>query len=216
MSSATLQSQFGTIGSSDRSVASERDFSVSPRDEDLNFSTPPLLLPSDLLASSPAAQTYLDACKLLAKSPNNKRNKRRGDRRSKKSECEQLSQPDSNQPAVSPLSIPEPSSAAAKSPESSNVANILSNMFSAARNTGGVIKAATPGFEEPKEVKPVFYEEIEESISNEKTTACTSETTINKYAAVSGTESIDSDHKPYETVYDNEQRFVTVLSVKIF
>jgi hypothetical protein len=199
-----MSGQFGTIGSSDRSVASERDFSVSPRDDDLNFSTPPLLLPSDLLASSPAAPPYLDTCKLLAKSPNNKRNRRgRRTRSQKQSESEQFPQPGPSHATISPLLIPQPSTSTAKSPESSNVANILSNMFSAARSTGGVIKASTPGIEQPNELKPTFYAEIEESISNEKSTAATSETTINKYA-LSGTDSVDSDQKIYETVYDNE------------
>lgn len=104
------------------------------------------------------------------------------------------------------MSILQPSTSSAKSPEGSAVSDILSTMFSAARSTGGVIKASTSKAEQ-NELKPAFVAEIERSISNEKTTAATSETTINKYA-LSGTNSVDSDHKPYETVYDNEQRFL--------
>lgn len=214
VSNTTLQSQFGTIGSSsNRSATSERDFSVSPRDEDLNYSTPPLLLPSDLLASSPAAgakdslatQAYLEAYSLIAKSPNKKERGRRRTRRSTKDESEheeEISQP----PGRSSSSIiPKNSSTTIQSPESA-VPEALSSLFSAARNTGGVIKSTTSGGQST-ESRPVFHAEIERNIAELGTVVQTSETNIDKYE-FSGTESTDSDEpKIYEKVYDKEERW---------
>ena len=173
MSSNTLQTQFA-IGS-DRSVESE-----SPQ-EDLNFSTPPLLLPSDLLASSPATndafanQAYLEAYKLLAKSPFAGQTKKKKQKPKKKDISDE----------------PGPSS---------NVPELLSNIFSMAKNTGGILKAKD--IEENTEIKPIFHAEIEETITDEKT--------VDKYA-LSSTESVESDQKNYETVYDNEQRSILIF-----
>jgi hypothetical protein len=206
MSSATLQSQFGNI-SSDRSVASERDFSVSPQEEELNYSTPPLLLPSDLLASSPAtneaiaAQAYAEVCKLLAKSPYQAKKRNQKAKKHDVPEQASLKIPHKSKGGSSALSPPSTSAAS----ESSNVPQILSNMFSAAQKTGGVIKAKDVEIDHIDQLKPVFYAELEESMADPKETAATSETTFDKYA-LSGTNSVDSDPKLYETVYDNEQR----------
>jgi hypothetical protein len=192
---------------------------VSPNecdDYELNYSTPPLLLPSDLLAASPAtneaftAQAYLEACKLLAKSPYQKKRQRvaRKEPKQTKEAKSKKGQEELAGPSSSYL-VPSTSKAStAKSPESTtNASDILSNMFSMARNTGGVIKANEIGIESIKELKPVFHADIEENMGELKTTAGTSDTTIDKYV-LSSSNSVDSEPKIYETVYDNEQRYI--------
>jgi hypothetical protein len=188
-------------------MKSDRDYSVSPRDEyDYLNSTPPALLPTDLLASSPAtneavaAQAYMEACNIL---DGGKRAKARGRRsnQKRKQKAVSTSEPeegysDVHIPLASSPPVPKAPPAAMSTPA---VPTILENMFKAAQNTGGVIRASDL---EPSKT-PVFYAEVlEECLGDQKTTAATSETTIDKYARSGSSDSVPI----YDTVYDNGQR----------
>ncbi|KAI6205916.1 hypothetical protein M3Y94_00846300 [Aphelenchoides besseyi] len=211
MSSVSLQTHFRSF-SDDKTATHEPEDDYTGSQDTIDCSTPPLL-PADLLASSPAtnvlasvqmnAQAHLEACRRgLHDGAQHAKNRRRANRASKRSTKQ-------NTPAQELLDAPETSNffVGSKSPASTSgsdrpsVSDVLSNIFSAARNTGGVIQV--DDLETPKKpTTPMFYVAALEDNLDEKTTTATSETTIDKYARSEITGSTDSIHNYFSVGED--------------
>ncbi|KAI6174041.1 Nudix hydrolase domain-containing protein [Aphelenchoides besseyi] len=212
MSSVSLQTHFRSFSDDKTSATHVHEDDYTGSEDTIDCSTPPLL-PADLLASSPAtnvlasvqmnAQAHLEVCRRgLNDGTQHAKDRRRANRASKRSTKQ-------NTPAQELLDASVASNffVGSKSPASTSgsdrpsVSDVLSNIFSAARNTGGVIQVEDLETQK-KPNTPMFYVAALEDNLDEKTTTATSETTIDKYARSEITGSTDSIHNYFSVGED--------------